>query len=323
MGAEIVRFGDFELDRGAYQLRRAGQVVHLQRIPLDLLFLMVEQRGQMVTHQEIVERIWGKGVFLDSDNSINAAVRKLRRALKDNPRELAAMQRFALGAFEQALTLARSALDLLESLTEGLERTRQQIRWQRSFSLALAISRGHEGEEALAAFHRLAELSRRAGNSVELMEALKHIGIHHKARGELRKARDASEEHLALAQRAGHRFQEASARLDLGEVLMYLGELYLARENLEKAEAYCDSAPVASNKPEPGYTSFKPWNLRARDYIAPLLDWYFGLADRARKGSEGPVVVSQEVDSTVLLMLCGMPARCTLYAESRKPSRST
>ncbi len=85
MGAEILWFQDFELDRGAYQLRHAGQVVHLQRIPLDLLFLMVEQRGQMVTRQEIVERIWGKGVFLDSDNSINAAVRKLRRALNDNP----------------------------------------------------------------------------------------------------------------------------------------------------------------------------------------------------------------------------------------------
>ncbi len=227
------------------------------------------------------------------------------------------MQRFALGAFEQALTLARSALDLLESLPEGLERTRQQIRWQRSFSLALAISRGHEGEEALTAFRRLAELSRRAGNSVELMEALKHIGFHHKTRGELGKAREASEEHLALAQRTGHRFQEASARQDLGEVLHYLGELSLARENIEKAEAYCESAPVASTKPEPGYTSFKPWNLRARDYIAPLLDWYFGLPDRARKRSEEVVIAAQEVDLTVFAdalrhagqvrVLCGEP----------------
>jgi DNA-binding winged helix-turn-helix (wHTH) protein len=84
MDGKILRFEDFELDRVAYQLRRAGQVVHLQRIPLDLLFLMVERRGQMVTRQEIVERIWGKGVFLDADNSINGAMRKLRRALNDN-----------------------------------------------------------------------------------------------------------------------------------------------------------------------------------------------------------------------------------------------
>jgi tetratricopeptide (TPR) repeat protein len=231
--------------------------------------------------------------------------------------ELAAVQRFALGAFEQALALARSALDLLERLPAGLERTRQQMRWQRSFSLALAISRGHEGEEVLTAFRRLAELARRAGNHVDVMEALKHIGIHHKARGELRKARDATEEHLALAQRTGHHFQEASARSDFGEVLMYIGELSLARENIEKAEAYCESAPVASNKPERGYTSFKPWNLRACDYIAPLLEWYFGLPDRARKRSEDTVVVAQQVDLTLFAdalrhagqvhALCGEP----------------
>ncbi len=83
MPAERFEFEDFELDRSAYELRHAGSVVHLERIPLDLLFLLVERRGQLVTRQEIFERIWGKGVFLDTDNSINTAVRKLRRALHD------------------------------------------------------------------------------------------------------------------------------------------------------------------------------------------------------------------------------------------------
>ena len=83
MPAERFGFEDFELDRSAYELRRAGTVVHLERIPLDLLFLLVERRGQLVTRQEIFERIWGKGVFVDTDTSINTAVRKLRRALHD------------------------------------------------------------------------------------------------------------------------------------------------------------------------------------------------------------------------------------------------
>ncbi len=60
-------------------------VVHLERIPLELLFLLVQRRGQLVTRQEIFERIWGKDVFLDTDNSINTAVRKLRHALQDDP----------------------------------------------------------------------------------------------------------------------------------------------------------------------------------------------------------------------------------------------
>src|SRR5260370_19721677 len=84
MAAERFDFEDFELNRNAYELRRAGSVVHLERIPLDLLFLLIERRGKLVTRQEIFERIWGKNVFLDVDNSINIAVRKLRNALHDD-----------------------------------------------------------------------------------------------------------------------------------------------------------------------------------------------------------------------------------------------
>jgi eukaryotic-like serine/threonine-protein kinase len=81
-----IRFGQiFELDLGAYELRRAGQAVKLGRIPMELLLFLVEQRGQLVTREQIVERVWGKDVFLDTDNSINAAIRKIRQTLKDDP----------------------------------------------------------------------------------------------------------------------------------------------------------------------------------------------------------------------------------------------
>jgi TolB-like protein/DNA-binding winged helix-turn-helix (wHTH) protein/Tfp pilus assembly protein PilF len=79
------RFDDFELDRGAFELRRAGRAVPLERIPLELLFLLVEHRGELVTRQEILDRVWGKHVFVDADNAINTAVRKIRVALRDNP----------------------------------------------------------------------------------------------------------------------------------------------------------------------------------------------------------------------------------------------
>ena len=84
MAVELVRFADFELDRSAYELRLKGRAVRLQRIPLDLLLLLVERRGQVVTRTEIRERIWGKEVFLDAESSINTAVRKLRRVLRDH-----------------------------------------------------------------------------------------------------------------------------------------------------------------------------------------------------------------------------------------------
>ena len=84
MPANICRFADYELDRAAYQLRCKGRPVQLERIPLDLLFILADRRGQLVTREEILERVWGKDVFLDKDNAINTAVRKIRHALHDD-----------------------------------------------------------------------------------------------------------------------------------------------------------------------------------------------------------------------------------------------
>src|SRR4029077_17552788 len=65
----------------------AGRLLKLERIPMEVLLLLIEQRGQLVSREQIVERIWGKDVFLDTDNSINAAIRKIRQVLKDDPEQ--------------------------------------------------------------------------------------------------------------------------------------------------------------------------------------------------------------------------------------------
>src|SRR5271167_4154291 len=85
MPPEIIRFEDFELDPSAFELRRAGQLIKLERIPLQLLFLLAENSDRLVTRDEILRTIWGKDVFVDADNSINTAVRKARHALRDDP----------------------------------------------------------------------------------------------------------------------------------------------------------------------------------------------------------------------------------------------
>jgi TolB-like protein/DNA-binding winged helix-turn-helix (wHTH) protein/tetratricopeptide (TPR) repeat protein len=85
MSVETIHFEDFELDRRAHELRCGGSIVHLERIPFDLLNLLVERRGELVTRKEILEQIWGKDVFVDGDNGINTAVRKIRLALKEDP----------------------------------------------------------------------------------------------------------------------------------------------------------------------------------------------------------------------------------------------
>jgi TolB-like protein/Flp pilus assembly protein TadD len=78
------RFGRFVLDVSAYELRKQGRCIKLGRRPMELLMLLVDRRGDLVTRDEIVNRLWGRDVFIDIDASVNTVVRKVRRALRDS-----------------------------------------------------------------------------------------------------------------------------------------------------------------------------------------------------------------------------------------------
>src|ERR1700733_13936676 len=83
---QSIRFGeDFELEFRPRRLRRGSRVLKLERIPLEVLALLLAHRGEIVSRDEIVDRVWGKDVFLDTDNSIRGAIRKIRQVLKDDP----------------------------------------------------------------------------------------------------------------------------------------------------------------------------------------------------------------------------------------------
>lgn len=83
--AGVVQFDEFELDCNRYQLLRAGRRIKLEKLPMELLILLLEKEGNLVTREEIVDRLWGKDVFLDSEHGINTAVRKVRNVLRDDP----------------------------------------------------------------------------------------------------------------------------------------------------------------------------------------------------------------------------------------------
>jgi DNA-binding winged helix-turn-helix (wHTH) protein len=82
-----IRFDDFELDYARFQLCRAGKTVRLEGLPLQLLMFLVEKRGQLVTREEISGALWSKDVFVDVEQGINTAIRKIRRALADEATE--------------------------------------------------------------------------------------------------------------------------------------------------------------------------------------------------------------------------------------------
>jgi TolB-like protein/Flp pilus assembly protein TadD len=83
---DTIRFGQFELDVGGYELRREGRPVRLERRPMDLLLLLVSRPRELVSRAEIVERLWGNGAFVDVETGVNTAIRKIRHALRDAPR---------------------------------------------------------------------------------------------------------------------------------------------------------------------------------------------------------------------------------------------
>jgi|SRR5579864_808880 len=83
---QSIRFGeDFELGLRPRRLRRGNRVLKLERIPLEILILLLEHQGGIVSREKIVARVWGNNVYLDTDNSIRGAIRKIRQALKDDP----------------------------------------------------------------------------------------------------------------------------------------------------------------------------------------------------------------------------------------------
>ena len=94
MSESEYKFAEFHLDCASFELRRQGRAqkserIPLERIPMELLILLLERQGRVVTRQEIVDRLWGKDVFVDTEHGINTAIRKVRQALKDessNPR---------------------------------------------------------------------------------------------------------------------------------------------------------------------------------------------------------------------------------------------
>jgi len=59
--------------------------VKLEKVPMELLILLLEKDGHLVTRQQIIERLWGNDVFVDTEHGINTAIRKIRQALKDDP----------------------------------------------------------------------------------------------------------------------------------------------------------------------------------------------------------------------------------------------
>src|ERR1700722_602162 len=104
----VYRFGSFELETESGELRKQGTRIKFQDQPLQILVLLLEHAGEVVTREQIQNKLWPPGTYVGYDNAINGAMRKLREALGDdsgNPRFIETFARRGyrfIGAIEAA-----------------------------------------------------------------------------------------------------------------------------------------------------------------------------------------------------------------------------
>ena len=87
MGQAVYRFGRFKVDTGAHSLLKDSTRLSIQEQPFQILLALVENPGQVVTRDALRARLWGTNTFVDFDQSLNSALRRLRLALEDNSRD--------------------------------------------------------------------------------------------------------------------------------------------------------------------------------------------------------------------------------------------
>ena len=80
----VARFGVFELDLSAGELRKSGAKLRLQEQPFQVLALLLERAGEVVTREELRQKLWPSDTFVDFDHSLNTAINKVREALGDS-----------------------------------------------------------------------------------------------------------------------------------------------------------------------------------------------------------------------------------------------
>lgn len=81
----VQRFGEFEIDVGSRELQVKGRRIRIQDNPLTVLLLLLERRGEVVSREELKRRLWPADTFVEADDGLNTAIRKLREVLGDSP----------------------------------------------------------------------------------------------------------------------------------------------------------------------------------------------------------------------------------------------
>jgi DNA-binding winged helix-turn-helix (wHTH) protein len=130
LSKRVFRFGVFELDVQAGELRKHGLRVKLQDQPLQILTILLERPGEAVTREQLQQKLWAGNTFVDFDHGLSGAINKLRAALGDsaeNPRFVETLSR--RGYRFIAPVIRPGERDVVRTLPSNAH-SRQSVKWQ-------------------------------------------------------------------------------------------------------------------------------------------------------------------------------------------------
>lgn len=133
----VVRFGVYEVDPQAGELRRNGVKIKLQEQPFQVLILLLERPGEVVSREEMRKRLWPADTFVDFDHSLNAAIKRLRDALHDSADNPRFVETLARRGYRFVAPLAGALSEAIESHPH-VPRISLRARWIATLIVAAA-----------------------------------------------------------------------------------------------------------------------------------------------------------------------------------------
>ena len=122
--SRVFRFGEYEVDARAGELRKNGTRVRLQEQPFQVLLALLQQPGQVLTREDLRAQVWPKDTFVDFDHALNTAIKKIRCALGDHagvPRYVETIPKRGYRFIASLESVPEKALDAPETLMEAGE----------------------------------------------------------------------------------------------------------------------------------------------------------------------------------------------------------
>ena len=113
----LIRFGPYLLDRRLGELRKHGLKIKFSGQPMEVLLLLLERPGELVTREDLRHRLWRENVFVDFERGLNCVVKKLRQALNEDPQQPHYIETYSgkgyrfIGVLEQEPTTTRDYTD--------------------------------------------------------------------------------------------------------------------------------------------------------------------------------------------------------------------